>query len=204
MLNSGGACVDERSVVASVVREEEFSSLLSRAQRGEREAIERLFTDLQPRLLRYFRMTARHDAEDLAGEVWMGVARGFGEFSGDLDSFRGWVFTIAHRRLSDHRRRAARRVAEEADERALSRQVSGDDPEHGAIERLSGQDAAQLVARLLPQDQADVVLLRVVGDVDVRDVARIMGRSENWVRVAQHRGLRRLAERLGDKTGVMG
>ncbi len=80
---------------------------------------------------------------------------------------------------------------------------AADDPARSALDRCSGQAAADLVARLLPEDQADVVLLRVLGDLDVREVARIMGRTENWVRVTQHRGLRRLAERLEGRHAVM-
>jgi RNA polymerase sigma-70 factor, ECF subfamily len=59
-----------------------------------------------------------------------------------------------------------------------------------------------LMFELLPRDQAEVVLLRVLGDLDADQVAEIMGRSANWVRVTQHRALRRLADRLGPKVGV--
>ncbi|MGH9243851.1 MAG: sigma-70 family RNA polymerase sigma factor [Acidimicrobiales bacterium] len=41
-------------------------------------------------------------------EVFVGVARGMLRFRGDEDALRRWVFTIAHRRMVDSRRRAAR------------------------------------------------------------------------------------------------
>ncbi len=71
------------------------------------------------------------------------------------------------------------------------------------VERLSGQAAADLIVALLPVDQAEVVLLRVLGDLDVETVAEILGKSPNWVRVTQHRALRRLADRMGSKLDVM-
>ena len=57
---------------------------------------------------------------------------------------------------------------------------------------------ADLVMRLLPPDQAEVVLLRVLADLDVDEVAELLDRTSNWVRVTLHRALRRLAERLGE------
>jgi RNA polymerase sigma-70 factor (ECF subfamily) len=48
----------------------------------------------------------------------------------------------------------------------------------------------------LPPLQAEVILLRVVAGLDTDAVARVVGRSPGAVRVAAHRGLRRLAQNL--------
>ena len=56
---------------------------------------------------------------------------------------------------------------------------------------------------MLSGDQAEVLLLRVLADLDVDQVAAIMQRSPNWVRVTQHRAVRTLAKRLGPKIVVM-
>jgi RNA polymerase sigma-70 factor (ECF subfamily) len=53
--------------------------------------------------------------------------------------------------------------------------------------------ALRLIGRL-PDDQAEAVLLRVLGDLSVTDVAAIMGRREGHVRVLVHRGLAKLSE----------
>jgi RNA polymerase sigma-70 factor, ECF subfamily len=50
----------------------------------------------------------------------------------------------------------------------------------------------------LPADQAEAIVLRVVAGLGVDRVATIMGKRPGTVRVLTHRGLRRLAERLGD------
>jgi RNA polymerase sigma-70 factor (ECF subfamily) len=50
--------------------------------------------------------------------------------------------------------------------------------------------------RQLSPDQADAVLLRIVADMDVGQVAEVMGRSEGAVRVLVHRGLHRLRDLL--------
>ena len=53
----------------------------------------------------------------------------------------------------------------------------------------------------LPAEQAEIIMLRVVAGLDAVDVARIVGKTPGAVRVAAHRGLRRLAS-LAERTGV--
>ena len=71
------------------------------------------------------------------------------------------------------------------------------DPADLALERLSTEAALALVARL-PRLQAEVILLRVVAGLDTESVARMVRRSPGAVRVAAHRGLRRLAQILAE------
>ena len=80
---------------------------LAAAADGDEEAFARLFRAHQPMLLRYLRTLAAGAQEDLAAETWLRVVRGLRAFDGDLDDFRAWLFTIAHRRYVDHVRRAA-------------------------------------------------------------------------------------------------
>ena len=61
---------------------------------------------------------------------------------------------------------------------------------------MAGDEAVRRIVSLLPRDQAEIVLLRVVAGLPVDEVAAITGRRPGTVRVLQHRALRRLAERL--------
>jgi RNA polymerase sigma-70 factor (ECF subfamily) len=173
-----------------------FPHVLAGAQGGEAWAAECLFTDLQPRLLRFLRSTEPRAADDLAGEVWLAMANGLRAFEGDLAGFRAWVFTIARRRLADHRRTAARRATDPTDDGFFVARPGTADTAEMVLDQLSAQEAIDLVTSLLPEDQAEVVLLRVVAELDVAHVAEVLDRSPNWVRVTQHRALRRLADRL--------
>src|SRR5207302_10116264 len=118
-------------------------------------------------------------------------------FEGDEAGFAAWLFTIARRRLADHRRTAARRLPPllgvDLDDRPAA-----DDPEASAVDSISAEEAARLLTRLTP-DQAEVITLRVLGGLDVAQVADVIGRSPGAVRVLQHRGLRRLAELVGSR-----
>jgi RNA polymerase sigma-70 factor (ECF subfamily) len=175
----------------------DFPDVLGAAARGDEDAFGRLWRDLQPRLLRYFGVVSRAAAEDLASETWLGVIRGLDRFQGNEPSFRAWVFTIARHEVLDWRRRAARRPAADLPANGLVEQAAPDDPAADALEGFSTRAALAEVATL-PADQAEAIMLRVVAGLGVDRVAAIMGKRPGTVRVLTHRGLRRLAERLGD------
>ena len=175
----------------------EFPVVLGAAARGDEDAFGRLWRDLQPRLLRYFRVVSPAAAEDLASETWLGVVRGLDRFEGNEPAFQAWVFTIARHEVLDWRRRAAGRPTGALPERALAERAAPDDPAADAVEGFSTRAALAMLA-ILPADQAEAIVLRVVAGLGVDRVAAIMGKRPGTVRVLTHRGLRRLAERLGD------
>jgi RNA polymerase sigma-70 factor (ECF subfamily) len=173
----------------------DFDAVLAAAQQGDERAVTTLYRSLRPRLAGYLRARESRGADDIEGEVWLAVAQGLTRFRGDEDAFRAWVFSIAHRRLADYRRRAARRATVPLPNEAMP-QASGDDPEDVVLERLSAAEATAFVTATLSPDQAEVVLLRVIGGLDVQQVAEILGKQPGTIRVIQHRALRRLQAAL--------
>jgi RNA polymerase sigma-70 factor (ECF subfamily) len=162
-----------------------------------------IWRDLQPALLRYLRVVARGAAEDVASETWVDVVQGLGHFHGDEQGFRAWVFTIARHRALDWQRHAARNQATPMPVELLADLAAGDDPAAAALETLATEAALELLSDL-PRAQAEVLLLRVVVGLDVGAVASVVGKRPGAVRVLAHRGLRRLAERLGAEAPVPG
>lgn len=133
--------------------------------------------------------------EDVAAEVWVDVARRLRDFSGDESAFRGWLFTLARRRAIDAWRQAERAPLHlTADHTDLDR-PGAHDTAGLALERISTRRALDLIATL-PRDQAEAIALRVIAGLDVKEVARLLGKRPGAVRVAAHRGLRTLAARL--------
>ncbi len=170
---------------------EAFDSVLAAAQTGAEWAVTILYRELHTPVLRYLSARDPVEAEDLASEVWLDVASGLCRFRGDEAGFRAWVFTIARRRLIDLRRRTAiRRGAPPAE-------MLGGDRGIGNVEddAMSALGTDSVLARIvaLPRDQADVVLLRVLGDLSVADVATILRKRPGAVRALQLRALRNLA-----------
>ena len=160
------------------------------ARAGERDALAILWRTHQAPLLRYLRARRMVSAEDVASQVWIDVARSIERFEGGADDFRRWLFTIAHRRSVDEVRRAVRQTDATA---ATAEHAVGADVEHDRNDALGR--AIEMVSSL-PDDQAEAVMLRVVNDLSITDVAAVMGISEGNVRVLVHRGLSRLRRKL--------
>ena len=179
---------------------EEFAVLLAAAQAGSEAAFSVLWRDANPALLRYLRVLAPEAADDVAAETWVQVVRGLPRFSGDEAAWRAWLFTIARRRVLDQARQRRRHPAEPLEELQAAEVPRHPDAEHIALENLATEAAIALVSRL-PRQQAEVILLRVVAGLDTEAVADLLGRSPGAVRVAAHRGLRKLAALLTE-TGV--
>jgi RNA polymerase sigma-70 factor (ECF subfamily) len=171
-----------------------FDDVLAAAQAGAAWAFEVLYRDLSPVVTGYLRLHGAAEPDDLASETFLGVFTGLAGFSGDEDALRSWVFTIAHRRLIDDWRRRSRRpqVTDDAGELSL---LPGGDAEDDALIRVGTEDVHRMCAGL-PDDQRSVLLLRVLADLTVEQVADVMGKSIGSVKALQRRGLRTLRDRL--------
>jgi RNA polymerase sigma-70 factor (ECF subfamily) len=172
---------------------EEFVALLAAAQDGSEAAFSVLWRDVNPALLRYLRVAAPGAAEDVAAETWVQVVRGLPAFRGEEREWRAWLFTTARRRAIDEGRRRSRHPVASLAEVGPDREPRTHDAAEQAMENLSTAAALTMIAALPPL-QAEVILLRVVAGLDNEAVARMVGRSPGAVRVAAHRGLRRLAQ----------
>ncbi|MFI5838589.1 RNA polymerase sigma factor [Catenuloplanes sp. NPDC051500] len=182
---------------------EELDVALRAAQAGDDEAFRLLYRLQQPALLRYLRVLVGDDAEDVASEAWLQIARDLGGFAGDWDGFRGWTATIARHRAMDSLRAQRRRPVSALSISALPIEQLPPGPGLGVAEdtadraiELLGTEAAVALIASLPRDQAEAVMLRVVIGLDAKATGRILGKRAGAVRTAAYRGLKALAERL--------
>jgi RNA polymerase sigma-70 factor (ECF subfamily) len=171
-----------------------FDDVLTAAQAGAAWAFERLYRDLAPAVTGYLRLHGAAEPDDLASETFIGVFTGLAGFRGDEDGLRAWVFTIAHRRLLDDWRRRSRRpqLAAEIPEPA---DAVGGDVEDDVLGRIGTAEVMRLCGTL-PADQRSVLLLRILADLTVEQVAGVMGKSVPSVKALQRRGLRALRAQL--------
>jgi RNA polymerase sigma-70 factor, ECF subfamily len=172
-----------------------FADTLAAARRGDEWAIAVLWTDLNPRLLRYLRVRHRDSVDDVASETWVRVNRSLSRFQGSDVQFRAWFFTVARSASIDWHRGASRRPAVVGNLDLIPDCAAADDPAEVVLDTIDTDGALALLGRL-PAAQAEVILLRVVAGLDAERVGRIVGKPAGTVRVLQHRGLRRLAQLL--------
>lgn len=176
-----------------------FDGVLAAAQTGAPWAFERLYFDLAPHVANYVRLRGAAEPEDLTSEVFLAVFERLVTFNGGEARFRSWVFTIAHNKAADARRREARRPWREVDD-TYALHVQGGDVETEALAALQTANVRELIAEL-PDSQRDVLLLRIIADLTVGEVAAVLGKSPGAVKQHQRRALAHLRERV-EREGV--
>lgn len=172
----------------------DFDQSLAAAQSGDEDGFAMLWREFHPPLIRYLRALARDGADDVASECWLQVVRSLNNFRGDRAGFTSWLFTIARSKMIDVKRREQRRPTDPLDEATGELLTSSDDTEAVALQRFDTDAALELIAEL-PRDQAEVIMLRVVADLGVAEVARIVKKSQGAVRATTHRALVQLRRR---------
>ncbi|WP_443057038.1 RNA polymerase sigma factor [Streptomyces sp. NBC_00669] len=174
----------------------DLETAVSAAQGGDETAFRVLYRAVQPQLLQYVRsLVGPGDAEDVASEAWLQIARDLPSFRGGGSGIRGWAARIARNRALDHIRARSRRPVAGAGVDELVALPGRADTAGEALDAVATDRAlAAIVA--LPREQAEAVLLRVVMGLDSTSAAQVLGKRAGSVRMATHRGLRRLAEQL--------
>jgi RNA polymerase sigma-70 factor, ECF subfamily len=177
----------------------DLSPFAHAAAGGDEQAFRVLYRQVQPGLLRYLTGLVDKEAEDVAAETWLQIARDIRGYREQGGGFRAWATSIARHRAIDHLRQRRRRPAVPMPTDAFLDLANADDPSDEAEAGLRTRAAIALIATL-PRDQAEAVLLRVVVGLDTESAAQVLGKRAGAVRTATHRGLRRLAARLDGGT----
>jgi RNA polymerase sigma-70 factor (ECF subfamily) len=119
-------------------------------------------------------------------------------FQGGEREFRAWVLSIAHHRLLDERRRRRRHPVQVVHALLAAEEVGGD-VEEETMARM-GDGRVRTALSRLPSAQRSVIMLRVIGDLSVEEVARVNGKTPGAVKQLQRRALITLKRELGTVT----
>lgn len=177
----------------------QFAGVLAAAQAGYGWAFEQLFKMFAPRVSGYLRARGAVEPDEVTNDVFLSVFRSLARFEGDEDAFRPWLFTIVRNRLVDEHRRQGRRVVTVSDAVDVI-EISGGDVEVEALDNLAGEWTMSVLGRLVP-DQREVLVLRIVGDLTIDQIAQVLGKSPGAVKALQRRGLAAV-RRVLDQQGV--
>jgi RNA polymerase sigma factor (sigma-70 family) len=170
-----------------------FDVVLSRARGGSEEAIGHLHAAVHPSLVRYLAAYEPAIAEELANDVWLGVALGLRRYAGGSSRFRTWVFAVARRRLQQIQAEPGSRRAFVAD-RAVTPSAYG--PRDGTDEPAS-QLALRAIAAL-HADARDVLVLRTQARLSRGEVGRVLHLRPRAVEQLERRAVASLAASLAE------
>jgi RNA polymerase sigma-70 factor (ECF subfamily) len=175
-------------------RAEHPQERIDAAKAGDEQAWRALYDDLAPAVLGYLRVRGARDPEDVTGEVFLHAAQRIHQFEGSPAGFRSWIFTIAHHRLVDDHRAAARRpltLVEQVPEQEATHTTDAD-----ALDAV-GTDRVRALLDQLSADQRDVLLLRLIAGLTIDEIAQLLGKTVGSTKQLQRRGLRNVARRVG-------
>jgi RNA polymerase sigma factor (sigma-70 family) len=192
--------VGAAAVALRLERGTELGRLVSEARQGSIKAFDDIYRSLAGQVASYLRWHRATDPDGLTNDVFAQVHRNLPRFEGDEQGFRSWVFTIAHHRMIDDRRRANRQPRLQ-DDLGVEEHMGLGDVEDEAFAVLAHDRVRDLLTVLSP-DQRDVVLLRIVADLSVEEVARMLDKREGAIKALQHRALAALRRHLDRIAGA--
>jgi RNA polymerase sigma-70 factor (ECF subfamily) len=164
---------------------------------GATDSLEDLYRELAPAVLGYLRGSGAAEPEDLLGDVFVAVIRGLPNCGDDPAAIRRWVFTVAHHRLIDERRRRVTRARDVTLD--ITHEPATDDCYDELLSRISASPAVRAL-ETLTADQRSVVLLRDVADLSVADTAAVLGKKPGAIKTTHRRALAALASRVSGES----
>ncbi len=169
---------------------------------GDSSAFGALYDHYQPMIYRFVlvKVSRREEAEDLTHQVFLKAWQNIGGYKDIGFPFSSWLYKIARNHVVDHYRARKNLISLEnagADDLALQYSFHGTVGEKMEIERVRGA-----VAKLKPEYQ-DVIMMRFVEDLAIRETAEAMGKSEGAVKLLQHRAIKELKKMLGEAGGIL-
>ncbi len=189
-------------------REPSDEALLSRYRRGDTQAFRALVRRHQRALYNFVlrQVRAPSVAEDIVQDVFVRIVQNADSFK-EESRFSTWAYTIARNLCIDHlRKRVHRRHAsldqeggEPGEGTPLGERVPspGATADRAAIGRQL-QTHIRDAVEALPPDQREVFLLRQVGELAFKDIAEVVGVSENTVKSRMRYALERLQAALAE------
>lgn len=177
--------------------DEGFTSRLRALRAGDEAAWAAAYRELSPALLGYLRARGAAEPEDVLAETFTHAVRDLPSFQGTERDFRAWLFSIAHNRLIDEARRRARRPVEPTRDEVLAARAETGDAELEAMARVGTGEVVRLLGTLSAEQQS-VLLLRIIGDLTVPEIARMTGKRQGAIKQLQRRALLRLRKEIGD------
>lgn len=171
---------------------DEDDERLALLARSDGDALGELYGRYVERIYRFnmARTGDEQDAQDLTSQTFLAAVESIERYSG-LGSFAGWLFGIARHKLADHYRRRKHELSLEN----LELVHGGPSPETLADARMRLGYVVRAM-RVLDEQQAEAVALRVFGGLSAREVGQAMGKSEAAAKMLVYRGLRTLQDRL--------
>lgn len=181
----GNTTVDE------LASEFDEQAVVEAAQQGDQVALGSLYDHYFPRVYRFVstRLSSTEDAEDVTTEIFLRIIENLRTFTWRGLPFGAWVFRIARNEVVSHVRRQKVRSATSE----LTESIQDPSPDH-VDELVTAFTIAtvRIATEKLPEAQRQVITLRFGAGLSVAETAQALGKTENNVKVLQHKAIAKL------------
>jgi RNA polymerase sigma-70 factor (ECF subfamily) len=174
-------------------------ALLQRAQRLDEAALTEIYDEYAPAIYRYvYRKTGDRDtAQDLTAETFHRLLEALHREAGPREHLSGWLYRVAHNLIVDFYR-------SQPDDAPTSLEDVNPSVPPSQGEALARTDRAAraraALERLTPLQQ-QVVILRFLEEMSLREVAQVLNRTVGSIKALQHRAVNSLQRLLEDEAG---
>src|SRR3954467_478314 len=143
----------------------------------------------------YYRVGNHHDAEDLTEQTFLQAYRHFERAQRESKGrpLRPWLIRIAHNLAANYYRDRSRRPQTQLEDAAV---LAEPHPTDEIVEQREELEEVLAGVANLPDDRREALIMRFALDMDNREIARALGRSEGATKVLIHRAIRQLEESL--------
>ena len=169
--------------------------LIKSAVKGNSSAFGELYDHYQPMIYRFIavKVSRREEAEDLTHQVFMSAWQNVKSYQHRGHPFSSWLYQIARNQVVDHYR-----------SRKNETSIDAIDPEYFATTasaefalplKLRMETVRQAMKQLKP-DYEDIIILRFIEDVSLKESAAILNKTEGAIKLMQHRAMNELKKIL--------
>ncbi len=157
---------------------------------------QRLLEEHSPALHRFcVAQAGPHHGPDCFQEAVLAALRAYPTLT-DASNLKGWLFTIAHRKVIDHHRRASRTTAVADASAVISASGGGGVALAPAPPEVAADHHVWAAVQRLPEAQRSAVALRYLADLAYAEIAVALGCSEAAARQRVRAGLTTLRQEV--------
>ena len=143
----------------------------------------------------YYRVGNHHDAEDLTEQTFLQAYRHFERALAESHGrpLRPWLIRIAHNLAANLYRDRSRKPQTHIDDTTVLSAT------HTTEDLVEGRDELARIlegVKQLPDDRREALIMRFALDMDNKEIARALGRSEGATKVLIHRAIKQLEASL--------
>jgi RNA polymerase sigma-70 factor (ECF subfamily) len=170
-------------------------TLLAGVRRLDPQALAETHDTYYPAIFRFiaYKVGNQETAEDLTSEVFVRLLNAVRDRHAPQNTLRGWLYSVASHIVADYHRKQYRGSREVALIETIESDVSG--PAEQTIKKQTLETLHEALTGLTDEQQ-DVIALRFGYEMPIKEVAKMIGKSEGAVKQLQARAVAALARKM--------